>query len=78
MNADGSGQVEFVQGGTSQVVSWTSRTWTNGTGQYHGFYFDHNGTDGTGDVTRSQIDGISLDTTGGGGGGTYLPKIIQS
>lgn len=74
MNADGSGQVEFVQNGTSQVVSWTARTWTNGTGQYHGFYFDHNGTDGTGDVTRSQIDGISLDTTAGGGS-TFLPKV---
>lgn len=77
MNADGSGQVELVQSSVSQVLSWTARTWTNGTGDYHGFYFEHSGSDGTGRVTRSQIDSISVDTTGGGGG-AYLPTIMMS
>lgn len=77
MNADGSGQVELVQSGVSQILSWTARTWTNGTGQYHGFYFDHSGSDGTGGVTRSQVDAISLDTTGGGGA-VFIPKIMMS
>lgn len=76
MNSDGSGQVEMVQNGVSQVVSWTARTWTYGTGDYHGFYFDHSGTDGTGRLTRSQVDTISIDTTGGGGP-TFIPKTVM-
>lgn len=75
INADGSGQVEMIQNGISQVVSWTARTWTNGTGQYHGFYFDHSGTDGTGGTTRSQVDTISIDTVSGGGA-TFIPKVV--
>lgn len=78
INSDGSGSVKLEQGANSVTLSWSARTWTNGTGQYHGFYFDHSGSDGTGGVTRSQVDDISIDTTDGGGGGTYLPKIIQS
>lgn len=65
INADGSGTVKLDQGANSVTLSWGARSWTNGTGQYHGFYFDHSGTDGTGDTTRSQVDSISIDTSGG-------------
>lgn len=75
MNADGSGSCKFTQSGVSGTVNWGARTWVNGTGQYHGFYFDHSGSDGTGGVTRSQIDSISLDTTSGGGP-TFIPKTV--
>lgn len=75
LNADGSGQVEMVQGGVSQIVSWTARTWTKGTGQYHGFYMDHSGVDGEGQTTRSQIDDISVDTVDGGGP-VFTPKVV--
>ena len=45
MNSDGSGTAKFDQGANSITLSWSARTWTNGTGQYQGFYMDHSRND---------------------------------
>jgi hypothetical protein len=62
INANGSGTAVMTDGTNSTTLSWGARTWTKGVGNYHGFYADHSGNDGQGQLTRSQFDSFSLDT----------------
>lgn len=63
INADGSGSVAIVQGASSDSISWTARTWTNGKGTYFGT-IDLNGNDGLGQSNRGGIDTINYTYTG--------------
>lgn len=55
LNVDGSGTLQVTQGANSDSVAWSARTWTNGTGQYFGYWFGFSGTDGLGQLSRTQF-----------------------